>query len=79
MRPPAQQSEQNMKTNVRVKKHRVEAKTQSPGVQRRISAGWVKLWKAVYPNTPPPREVLSLKSKVQSPTSGGSDPCRGPA
>jgi hypothetical protein len=66
----AQQSEQNMKTNVRVKKQPVEAKTQPPDIQRRIYAAWLKLWRAVYPNTPPPTEVQSLKSKVQSPGPG---------
>jgi hypothetical protein len=74
MKLPAQQSEQNMKTNVRVKKQPVEAKTQPPDIQRRINAGWLKLWRAVYPNTPPPREVLSLKSQVQSPEPGVQGP-----
>jgi hypothetical protein len=68
-----------MKTNVRIIKQPVEAKTQPPDIQRRINAGWLKLWRAVYPDTPPPREVLSLKSKVQSPTSGRPAPCRRPA
>ena len=78
MKRPAQQSEQNMKTKVRVKKQPVEAKTQPLDIQRRIKAGWLRLWKAVYPNTPPPgegqREVQSLKSKVQSPGSRVEDP-----
>jgi hypothetical protein len=45
-----------MKTNVPVKKQRVDAKTQPPDIQRRIDAGWLKLWRKAYPNTPPPVE-----------------------
>jgi hypothetical protein len=52
-----------MKTNVPIKKQSVEAKTQPPDIQRRIKAGWLRLWKAVYPNTPPPREVQSLADR----------------
>src|ERR1035438_9109747 len=55
-----------MKTNVPIKKQRIETKTQPPDIQRRINGGWLKLWRAVYPNTPPPQTVQSLKSKVQS-------------
>jgi hypothetical protein len=58
--------EKNMKKNVPVKKQPVAAKGQTPGIQRRINAGWLRLWRAVYPNTPPPQTVQSLKSKVQS-------------
>jgi hypothetical protein len=54
-----------MKKN-RAKTPQPAAKGQSPEVQRRINAGWLRLWKAVYPHTPPPREVRSLRSKVQS-------------
>ena len=43
-----------MKKNVPIKKQPVEAKTQPPGIQRRINAGWLRLWRTVYPNTPPP-------------------------
>jgi hypothetical protein len=67
MTPPAQQSEQDMKTNVRVKKQPIQAKTQPPDIQRRINAGWLRLWRTVYPNTPPPREVQSPRSNVQRP------------
>jgi hypothetical protein len=74
MTPPAQQSKQNMKTNVGVQKQPVEAKTQPPDIQRRIDAGWLKLWRAVYPKRPPPREVQSLESKVQSPGPGVQGP-----
>ena len=55
-----------MKKNVPIKKQPVAAKGQTPDIQRRINAGWLKLWKAVWPNIPPPVKVQSLKSKVQS-------------
>ena len=67
MTPLAQQSEQNMKTNVRVKKQPVQAKTQPPDIQRRINAGWLRLWKTVYPTTPPPIEVRIPSSEAQPP------------
>ena len=66
MTPVAQQSEHNMKTNVRVRKQPVQSKTQPPDIQRRINAGWLKLWRAVYPNTPPPCEAQSPRSKIRS-------------
>jgi hypothetical protein len=50
------------------------ARTSSQTGQGRIKAGWLRLWKAVYPNTPPPTEVQSLKSKVQSPACGVQSP-----
>src|ERR1035441_2076825 len=55
-----------MKINVPVKKQPVAVKRQTPDIQRRINAGWLRLWKTVWPNTPPPVKVQSLKSKVQS-------------
>jgi hypothetical protein len=69
MQPPAQQSEQNMKTNVRIKQQPVEAKTQSPKIQRRINAGWLRLWRAVCPNTPPPVEGGRQKTEGRKPNS----------
>jgi hypothetical protein len=45
----------------------INARTSSQTGQGRIKAGWLRLWKAVYPNTPPPTEVQRLESKVQSP------------
>ena len=63
-----------MKMNVPVQKQPVAVKRQTPDIQRRINAGWLKLWRAVYPNTPPPQTVQSLKSKVQSLESGGQSP-----
>jgi len=57
-----------MKTNVPVKKQPVEAQTQPPDLQRRINAGWLRLWRAVYPNTPPPgeRERKKAEGRMQN-------------
>src|ERR1035441_5918910 len=56
-----------MKINVPVKKQPVAVKRQTPDMQRRINGGWLRLWKAVWPNTPPPVKVQSPKPNVQSP------------
>jgi hypothetical protein len=53
-----------MITNVPIKKQPVEPSTQPPGIQRRINAGWLRLWRTVYPNTPPPTKVQSAGSQV---------------
>ena len=74
MKPVAHESEHNMRTNVPIQKQRIETKTQPPDIQRRINAGWLKLWRAVYPNTPPPTKSKVLKSKVQS--QGANLECR---
>src|ERR1035441_4398305 len=58
--------EKNKKKNVPIKKQPVAAKGQTPDIQRRINAAWLRLWKTVWPNIPPPVKVQSLKSKVQS-------------
>jgi hypothetical protein len=56
-----------MKKNVPIGKQPVAAKRQAPDIQRRINGGWLRLWRVVYPNTPPPAKVPSRGSKVQSP------------
>ena len=57
-----------MKTNLAIKKQPVTAKDQTTDIQRRKNSGWLKLWRKVYPNTPPSRQaVASPKPKVQSP------------
>src|ERR1035437_8499790 len=43
----------------------VEKQVPAPDIQRRINTGWLRLWRTVWPNTPPPQTVQSLKSKVQ--------------
>ena len=50
-----------MKTNVPIKKQRVEAKAKTADTQRRINGGWLRLWQTVYPNVPPPAEIRSPK------------------
>src|ERR1035438_8123722 len=47
----------------------VEKQVPAPDIQRRINAGWLRLWRTVWPNTPTPK-VQSPRSKVQSPTGG---------
>jgi hypothetical protein len=44
------------------------ARASSPARQRRINAGWLRLWKAVYPNTPPPQAPRSSRPKRQGST-----------
>ena len=51
-----QQSEHSMKTKVPIKQQPVEARTQPPDIRRRVNGGWLRLWRKVYPNTPPPVE-----------------------
>src|ERR1035441_9888444 len=43
----------------------VEKQVPAPDIQRRINAGWLRLWKTVWPNIPTPK-VQSPRSKVQS-------------
>ena len=62
---PLAPKKNTMKKNVPIKRNLVPAKGHAPDIQRRINAGWLKLWRTVYPNTPPPITVQSLKSKVQ--------------
>ena len=57
-----------MKTNVPIKKQSVAAKGQTPDIQHRINGGWLKLWRTVYPNTPPPRKVQGSGFKVRGST-----------
>jgi hypothetical protein len=61
-----------MKTNVPIRKQPVEPSTQPPGIQRRINAGWLRLWRTVYPNTPPPTKVQSAGSRVRGAAVRGS-------
>ena len=71
-----------MKNKLPARTPQPAAQGQAPDIQRRINAGWLRLWRAVYPNTPPPTEVQSLKSKVQSPGSrvqGPKSKVQGPA
>ena len=49
------------------------AKGQDPHRERRINACWLRFWKTVYPDIPPPTEVRSPKSTVRSPQSPTQD------
>ena len=64
---PPQQCERLRGARTQINQQSVEAKTQTPDIERRKNAGWLRLWRTVYPNTPPPVEVQSSKSKVHSP------------
>ena len=67
MTPVARETKMHMRKHSSAKTPQPAVKPHSPEIRRRINAGWLKLWKAVYPNTPPPTEVPSLRSKAQSP------------
>ena len=55
-----------MKTKLLPKKAQPAVEGQTLDCERRINACWLRFWKAVYPNTPPPTEVRSPKAKTQS-------------
>jgi hypothetical protein len=68
-----------MKSYAKAKNHRAHGRTQSPAptqqppeVERRINTGWLKLWRTVYPNTPPPtaptRKAQGSGFKVRPPS-----------
>ena len=54
---------ENAEKNMRMNRS-VEKQVPAPDIQRRINSGWLRLWKAVWPNTPTPK-VQSPRSKVQ--------------
>jgi hypothetical protein len=64
MKREACESEQNMRMKVPITQQPVEAQTQPPDTQRRINAGWLRLWRAAFPNTPPPVEGGRRKTEV---------------
>src|ERR1019366_4987573 len=50
-----------MKSYAKAKNHRAPARPRRqassqplPEIERRINTGWLRLWRTVYPNTPPP-------------------------
>jgi len=67
MKVAAKNSKQVMKSKAPVETEQPVAKGQTPEIQRRINAGWLKLWKAVYPNTPPPVENRKQKAESRKP------------
>ncbi len=46
-----------MKTNVPVSSTATGSSGQSADTQRRINAGWLRLWRTAYPEIPPPTEM----------------------
>ena len=74
MKPPAHESDQRVRTNVPIQKQRIETKTQPPHIQLRINAGWLKLWRAVYPNTPPPVQGRRQKAEGRKPKTTAPPP-----
>src|ERR1039458_7893959 len=57
----------------------VEKQVPAPDIQRRINAGWLRLWRTVWPNIPTPKvqslepaksKVSGLESKVPTPMGG---------
>src|ERR1039458_784842 len=60
---PIEGESRNEEKNMRMNKS-VEKQVPAPDIQRRINAGWLRLWRTVWPNIPPPVKVQSLKSKV---------------
>jgi hypothetical protein len=57
-----------MKNKLSTRAVQPAAEGQTPDIQRRINAGWLRLWKAVHPNTPPPRKVQGSGFKVRGST-----------
>jgi hypothetical protein len=69
-----QNTQDNMKSYAKVTNRRAPVRPrrqpssqQPPELERRINAGWLRLWKSVYPNTPSPTTVPPPRSKVQRP------------
>jgi hypothetical protein len=43
-----------MKAKITIQNRPVSARIQPPDIRRRIDNGWLRLWRAVYPNMLPP-------------------------
>jgi hypothetical protein len=54
-----------MKTIMPAKAPHHSVKDPSPALQRRINAGWLRLWKTIWPHAPPPRQPQSPQASVQ--------------
>src|ERR1017187_5820736 len=69
---PLAPNKNTMKQNAPIKRKLVPARGQAPDIQRRINAGWLKLWRTVYSNTPPPtaptRKAQGSGFKVRPPS-----------
>jgi len=74
MKAPAKNSKQDMKSKAPIEREQPAAKGQAPDIQRRINAGWLKLWRAVYPNTPPPVQGRRQKAEGRKPKTTAAPP-----
>jgi hypothetical protein len=74
LRGLAQQSEQSIKKDVPAQTPQPPAKGQTPDLERRINAGWLKLWRVVYPNTPPPVQCRRRKAEGRKPRTAAALP-----
>jgi hypothetical protein len=63
-----------MKSKAPIEREQPAAKGQAPDIQRRINAGWLKLWRAVYPNTPPPVQGRRQKAEGRKPKTTAAPP-----
>jgi hypothetical protein len=43
-----------MKAKITIQNRPGPARIQAPDIQRRVNNGWLRLWRTVYPDTPPP-------------------------
>ena len=60
-----------MRTKEPINEPPSQARTRPPDIQRRIHAGWLRLWRAVYPDTPPPVEGRRQKAESRRQRSEG--------
>lgn len=54
-----------MRTRIATQRAQSAGKGPARDRDRRINAAWLRLWNAVYPNTPPPQEVRGSKFNVR--------------
>jgi hypothetical protein len=54
-----------MKTNVPVRNRATGSGGRAADTQRRIKAGWLRLWRTAYPEIPPPTEMRSVDCGVR--------------
>ena len=70
-----------MKSYAKAKNNRAYDRTQRPAptqqppeVERRINAGWLRLWKTVWPNIPPPVQGRRQKAEGRKPKTAAALP-----
>jgi hypothetical protein len=74
MKPSAHEHEERMRTRQATQVRQPATAGQPLDLERRINACWLRFWKPVYPNIPPPTTGGSLESKVLSLESAGHSP-----